>query len=96
MSEFTKGPWAIEKTEESNGWHSVGPVTNGKIDVMITIFGNTGRPNSEANAHLISAAPDMYEALKKLLYIAECFIPIGEADDKFDAAKQALAKAEGK
>ncbi len=45
--------------------------------------------NAEANAHLIAAAPELLEALKHLL----CE-PMAERT--VDAAKRAIAKAEGK
>lgn len=48
-----------------------------------------------ANAHLISAAPDMYESLKELFfdYTGGRNVGLSELGEK---AEQALAKAEGK
>lgn len=45
----------------------------------------------EANAHLIAASPDLYEALK------DCVQALShtEAGPRIDAARAALAKAEG-
>lgn len=45
---------------------------------------------TEANAHLIAAAPDLLEALKGVLRVAD------RATVEFDAARAAIAKAEGK
>ena len=55
----------------------------------------------EANAHLISAAPDMYEALGELLEIThDLTLGDGSPDPQVEAAnrkaRQARAKAEGK
>ena len=61
MSEFTKGPWEVHR------------------DTLITVKNPTTRivasagaehiciEGAKANAHLIAAAPDMYEALKKII-----------------------------
>lgn len=49
--------------------------------------------DDEANAHLIAAAPELYEALANLLAVSE-----GEGGTRFDAqdiARAALAKARG-
>ena len=43
----------------------------------------------EANARLIAAAPDLIAALKGVLRVAD------RATDEFDAARAAIAKAEG-
>ena len=51
---------------------------------------------AEANAYLIAAAPELYEALKKLVGFDEIG---GNGKDHYiliKKAKQALAKAEGK
>ncbi len=44
------------------------------------------------DAHLISAAPQMYQSLKELVWIAEA---THGAHDRVSRAKAALAKAEG-
>lgn len=48
------------------------------------------RGNEHANACLIAAAPDLLEALKGVLRVAD------RATDEFDAARAAIAKAEGR
>lgn len=45
---------------------------------------------TEANAHLIAAAPDLLEALKGVMAIAD------RKTDEFDLARAAIAKAEGR
>ena len=47
----------------------------------------------DANANLLSSAPDMYEALKNLLE----HTPLNDIEEEdYEAANQALLKAEGK
>jgi len=46
-------------------------------------------PNPNANAHLISAAPDLFEALQIALSYA------GPSDDWVSKARQAITKAKG-
>lgn len=52
---------------------------------------------AEANANLIAAAPDMYEALKEFFKLLEGDkAPKWRAIAFYDIAKKALAKAEGR
>ena len=78
MSGYTKGPWVISKHGRLQG-------ANGR-DVGVSGMGITIQHyediEGEANAHLIAAAPMMYEALKE----AHAFI----ADQYADAESQAL------
>lgn len=81
MSEpkFTPGPWYVDGTF----------VTNDE-DLDICSMGDVAW---EANAHLIAAAPELYEALRDL--IAYCD-PTGDyIDDELVWARAALAKARG-
>ena len=50
----------------------------------------------EANAHLIASAPDMYEALKALIFQFAMAVEHPYSKDKkiYEQAKKALAKAE--
>jgi hypothetical protein len=100
---YTPGPWAAEangvfKDEQRNPIASVYDPehTNHLTDI------------AKANAQLIAAAPDMYEALKDLVKLLECDDPVevgcscaytGTGAPLICAwckAKQALAKAEGR
>jgi len=69
---------------------------NGIIAMASTI--NEGLVNAEANAHLISAAPDMYEALKDLMFQFAVAVEQPHSVDTriYNQAEQALAKAEGR
>ena len=100
MTKFTKGPWVGEPLD--NGFEHV--VTDGKGLLICKCFGWAGYTDSgaevdiAANAHLIAAAPEMYEALKELVRIDNSYDAVtGSVETAaFDAAETALAKAEGK
>lgn len=71
---------------------------SGDGDWMVT-GDNPGFEEAVANAHLIAAAPDLYEALVKCLTQLEILVPErGRVHDELMAlldAKAALAKARG-
>jgi len=62
MSEtkFTPGPWIKrgKGTIETSGWAEVAAVMDGQM------LDRVDHETQEANAHLIAAAPDMYEELE--------------------------------
>ncbi len=92
MSQYTKGKWKTTML-------GLGVVADDAETLVIADC--TNMPNiveCKANAHLIAAAPDMYEALKLFIerarelnhkYPIELALP-------FVHAEQALSKAEGK
>ena len=73
----TPGPWAIFHTGSIN--QIVPAMRPGMIADLI---------DNEANAYLIAAAPDLLEALKGVMRVAD------RATVEFDAARAAIAKAE--
>jgi len=78
--EYTKGEWKITEWNDKRGFNIF------TYDAFIASV-----PLSQANANLISAAPDIYEALKATIRIIEVehlVVPI--------KCKEAIAKAEGK
>jgi hypothetical protein len=86
MSEFTKGPWSYTETEDG-----VVVIMGSEASVLTgkdVIYMN----GDNCNAHLIAAAPDMYDLLKRLTSHDNCKKDIvhllGEADSL-------LAKARG-
>ena len=99
MSEkFTPGPWEFDGME----YIFKTPIGDGKMVAQIRGWGwlqkkgeDAGIAEQEANARLIAAAPDMYEALKELEesveYWSDYDVPVGIVD-KINAA---LAKADG-
>jgi hypothetical protein len=90
---FTPGPWMMAAIPSSVvGW----PVVQqgvGRSICSISYLPREANPEvyaqSEANARLIAAAPDLYEALVALVEERE---PIGP---QWRKAKEALAKARG-
>lgn len=51
------------------------------------------RDEQKANAHLIAAAPDMFEALGELVSFIKAHVPILEGNPLIEDADAALAKA---
>lgn len=80
---FTPGPWMYQATASDHDY-IVYPESTGRDVALVRDF-------NEANARLIAAAPDLYEALR--LAISEGDMgPTGTAGK---AARAAVAKAEG-
>jgi hypothetical protein len=88
MSKFTPGPWeAVGTSVYFRG------LVRGGFDIR-------GCPNSEANARLIAAAPDLLEALKEVVQhlkeddaLFPALHPIGKCP-VLEMAKAVIAKAE--
>lgn len=85
---WTPGPWV---------WRTGKGSWQGSIEPDICDFGDDthyypseGTPPNEANAHLIAAAPDLYEALERLVIELD-----GSGMEWADDANIALAKARG-
>ena len=92
MSKHTPGPWGCLVL--SNGAIAVSPQSD-KTKRIATVHlhmegaeGSIG--SSPCNAHLISAAPELLEALKAMVD------PISATMEQRMAAIKAIAKAEGK
>lgn len=101
-TQHTPGPWEIDDEYVKQ---------SGNPDVGICRVLNMDKggdkqwfrgPITEANAHLIAAAPDMYEALKELYAVVKGECPsLLDEDSGGDSRlaleiESALAKAEGK
>lgn len=90
MTKPTPGPWEPLRGHRSlkiRGLRESKPPFRNVIN-----FNGISRATSDegqANAHLIAAAPEMYEALKALLD------PERDMDDAYRIAYAAIAKAEG-
>jgi hypothetical protein len=87
---FTPGPWETRPSDISRGNWAIFPAA--KFPVLGFACNYPGR--TEANARLIAAAPDMFEALDAMVSTQDSgsFEEIGRATD---AARAALAKARG-
>ena len=113
MGKHTLGPWKImepnpDKIDANQRYDRmiVGPQNEHIAElfqVMVPPGSKDAPPENQSviNARLIAAAPEMYEALEWMLYVAH---DIGKAGGKpeageyeaaFDSGKAALAKAEG-
>jgi hypothetical protein len=80
---FSPGPWEVSGSARN------GLLVRAEGRVTANLAWSIGDETDEANAHLIAAAPDLYEAL------CACFdrqCTFQEAQEKADAA---LAKARG-
>ena len=96
MSKYTPGPWMVDESLY------LGAINAGKRHIAMANFYNShdenfrvDREQQIANAQLISAAPDLFEALKIILEY-----PYGDAsplDDPLviERARAAIRKAEG-
>ena len=93
MSEFTKGPWEVD----TSGYRAPGGglcVMGGALCVAV-IVGDSYKPQAE-NARLIAAAPDLFEALRRLeSAVDQYFGPsrTGAAYPTFFDAQMSIAKA---
>ena len=66
---FTSGPWNVQNTAPSNAL-DIAVIFDGQSHVVCSVpKGSSNKPQQErrANARLLAAAPDLFEALQKLL-----------------------------
>ena len=83
-AQFTQGPWVVNTF-----------IFNGKR--KLEVLDATGvNACGQANAHLIAAAPAMYEALQSILEFYEWSNSNGAEQAAYDKAIAALAQAEGR
>jgi hypothetical protein len=90
IAKHTAGPWLIRKA--ANGDRGISaPGTGIFIEVFTDIRHSSefSLEECKANARLVAAAPDLLQALKKIVYDWD-----GEPEDMIEAA-EAIAKAEG-
>lgn len=86
MSNFTKGPWRYAIRNINEIMQSFDAVVIGEVCVDIP----TG--SARADAHLIAAAPELYEQLDRLITFGQMH-QLTELD--IEPALEALAKARG-
>lgn len=93
-TEFTPGPWMFAEGKFNCDPRSggIGSITTKEVGpwYVATI---ENAPGHEANAHLIAAAPDLYEALSLLYDHARVYMQVMQNVDQ--AVSAALAKARG-
>ena len=94
----TPGPWYCNRLIDSSGTPYATNYT-AHIDIGVCmIWAPVGNKEQEANAHLISAAPELLEALKLCVDFIE-IASIVEAPwdwEPIKEARAAIAKAEGR
>ena len=90
--EYTKGKWRVRQGILDK--RQILITADDKVDIAIVRY---EIKESKANAHLIAAAPCMYEALKGLMEIAKIAMPdtFFESDSRVNKARKALAKVKG-
>jgi len=89
MAEHTPGPWHADISE--NGSFTI-TTPEGSVISSRNSWGHRAA-ESNANARLISAAPDLLESLKNLISLDE---RCGWHSKQADAAIAVIAKAEGR
>ena len=106
-AKHTPGPWVINAHD--TGMNDSGTIEGNGVVICPEVYGES-KARCDANAHLIAAAPAMYEALKaiqeKISGADVLFDPNPQWEGeqaRYDAAQealflvdQALAQAEGK
>lgn len=96
MTSFTPGPWYSRP-------HTLRPsdaVVACSAGVVAEVLDGEADPEQIANVALLTAAPDLYEAVKLLLPLAIGYAPEGQTKEarascerRISAARDALAKA---
>lgn len=95
MSGFTPGPWVVERADDAYCIANVGNL------VIMPCAGKVKHDNTEADARLIAAAPDLLEALEDIANdYAERFDMDSQSTNPgmkvvVENARAALAKARG-
>ena len=87
MSKFTKGPWEIDRHTMADKQFNVGPV--------IIDYDDVDHEEQDANARLVSAAPDLLVELKRMVEYYRHGETRPEAVAKIKDALKAISKAEG-
>jgi hypothetical protein len=104
MSEtkHTPGPWRIENDGDDifvigrPEWKCTRFGIEGDWDVAtITEMHEDNKPETIANAHLIAAAPELYDALKYVIGIFEHYADTPEEINAIGLALNVLGTAEG-
>ena len=91
---FTPAPWVAQFNVMGTPAeaHLIAPVDGGLTDVA---WVNPANTESQANANLIAAAPELYEALEALVKDCPTCFDHNCSDLRHQAANAALKKARG-
>ena len=103
MSKHIPGPWEVKERDDKRIHCFFIEHDGEEIASTSLTYMNTGAVHEEemeeANAHLMAAAPDMYEALRKLKEAYVAGWNKSNYDKRYEVltcVAKALAKAEGK
>lgn len=90
-TKFTNGPWV-----NVGGWVDAESKGGGVI-CSLSAVDRKSEAESDANANLISAAPELYEALVTAAALYQIIIDMGRTEYKelLDQANSVLSKARG-
>ena len=96
MAQFTKGPWELFLTGDERGIY-IGLDLFGSSSKVVTTVDCDDLPEAaaQANAHLIAAAPELYEALDGLIGELKDYHVSSSVLDAIETSISALAKARG-
>ena len=100
--EYTKGEWKQQAASDDNTAKNDNRIVLCGIYTIASVYGRARKEETEANAQLISSAPDMYEALRDIgLSIAVNYDDNNKPFFLIDAEyleriRAIIAKAEGK
>jgi len=97
MSNHTPGPWVAKESEFPKVINIHVNVEGSPIANVATDFNWRPKEEGKANAQLIAAAPEMYDALKELVDLVEGIMLGDYKPDSFtlQPARFAISKAEG-
>ncbi len=94
MTNWTKGPWHVVDDHPDGACYEIRPMNMGGFGFglgMATVY-RVDEARDVANAHLIAAAPELYEALESIMLNAS---PRALSSVQRDMSKKALSKARG-
>ena len=113
-AQFTQGPWVVDEDYEDEEQQAIGIVKEGHgyiAGIHILASSNNGEgftSEDRANAHLIAAAPAMFEELKEGLVLLEAshhdMVDMYGIDslqaktvwERIESTRNVIAQAEGK
>ena len=92
---WTKGPWKIGSQTAKKTYRRIdaGARWYGLAKVVVRLD-NDPNPEGEANARLIAAAPDLYEALAELSRLADEIWVLGMSNQEAAALEAAWKKGD--
>ena len=95
MSGHTPGPWLVAKPDKDELVIVAASGTDDAEDIAVMDARLWLHPSAIANAHIITAAPDLLSALGHLAGLFEALHPNAEAWGDYKAARAAIKSARG-